>query len=251
MCGIAGVMRLGSGADGSETVLRVMCDTLAHRGPDDAGVWRSPDGAAVLGHRRLSIVDLSAAGHNPMSNEDGSVWITYNGEVYNHVDLREELEELGYRFQSRSDTEVVLQGWRAWGERLPERLNGMFGLAVWDDAASTLFLARDRYGEKPLFWRRLAGGGLAFASEARALLLLPGEQRELDPLAVAKYLAFDCVPGDSSIFRGIRKLRPGHALVWHDGQMRVRRHLERRCAARHLPSPPALAGPVGGTRSAG
>lgn len=216
-----------------------MTTSLRHRGPDGEGVLQL--GAATLGHRRLAIVDLSERAAQPMrplpdagEATAAEVAITYNGEVYNHVDLRAELEELGYRFQSRADTEVVLQGWRAWGERLPERLNGMFGVAVWDAAAGTLFLARDRYGEKPLFWRRLAGGGIAFASEVRALLLVPGEEKTIDPLAVAKYLSFDCVPGDSSIYRGIKKLRPGHALVWHDGQVRVRRYWERRYGASGL-----------------
>jgi asparagine synthase (glutamine-hydrolysing) len=239
MCGIAGLVRRGGAGPDDLELVRRMNASLRHRGPDGEGALSL--GSATLGHRRLAVVDLSERAAQPMrpvpdagESTAADVAITYNGEVYNHVDLREELLELGYRFQSRSDTEVVLQGWRAWGERLPERLNGMFGLAVWDDAAGTLFLARDRYGEKPLFWRRLAGGGLAFASEVRALLLVADEERALDPLAVAKYLAFDCVPGDGSIFRGIRKLRPGHALVWHAGQVRVRRYWERRYGASGL-----------------
>lgn len=233
MCGIAGIVRRGGAGPDDVEVVRAMTASLRHRGPDGEGVLRL--GAATLGHRRLVVVDpgeQAAQPMRPLPDADGdappAVAITYNGEVYNHVDLRAELEELGYRFRSRSDTEVVLQGWRAWGERLPERLNGMFGLAVWDEAAGTLFLGRDRYGEKPVYWRRLAGGGLAFASEPRALLLVPGEERGLDPLAVAKYLAFDCVPGDGSVLRGVRKLRPGHALVWRDGEVRIRRYWERR-----------------------
>ena len=233
MCGIAGIVRRDAlGADDLE-VVRAMTTALRHRGPDGEGALTL--GRAALGHRRLAVVDLSPRAAQPMRPlpdvEGGpvpEVAITYNGEVYNFADLRAELEELGYRFASRSDTEVVLQGWRAWGERLPERLNGMFALAVWDQAAGTLFLARDRYGEKPLFYRRLEGGGLAFASEVRSLLLVPGAPRALDPLAVAKYLAFDCVPGEGSVFQGVRKLRPGHALVWRGGEVRSRRYWERR-----------------------
>lgn len=239
MCGIAGLVRRGAARPDDVELVGRMTASLRHRGPDGEGVLSL--GAGTLGHRRLAIVDLSPRAAQPMRpapDAEGAapaeVAITYNGEVYNHGDLREELEELGYRFQSRSDTEVVLQGWRAWGEKLPERLNGMFGVAVWDAAARTLFLARDRYGEKPLFWRRLDDGGIAFASEVRALLLLPGAEKALDPVSVAKYLAFDCFPADGSIYRGIHKLRPGHALVWQDGEVRVRRYWERRYGTSRL-----------------
>jgi asparagine synthase (glutamine-hydrolysing) len=233
MCGIVGIVRRGAPEPGDEGLVRRMSDALRHRGPDGDGVLTL--GAATLGHRRLAIVDLTPAGAQPMvprpdEGAEGAarVAITYNGEVYNHADLRAELEELGYRFGSRSDTEVVLQGWRAWGERLPERLNGMFAIAVWDADRETLLLARDRYGEKPLFWRRLERGGIAFASEARALLLLPEQGRGMEPSAVAKYLAFDCFPGDSAALPGVKKLRPGHALVWKGGEAQVRRYWERR-----------------------
>lgn len=253
MCGVVGIVRRRAPDDaGREADLRLvrrMADTLAHRGPDGDGVLAL--GSAVLGHRRLAIVDLSANGAQPMRplpDDPGGaapeVAITYNGEVYDHAALRAELEALGHRFRSRSDTEVVLQGFRAWGARLPTRLNGMFAFGVYDAATRTLLLARDRYGEKPLFWRPLADGGVAFASEVRALLLLPEQERALDPRAVAKYLAFDAFPADAAAFRGVKKLPAGHTLEWRDGQVAVRRYWERRywTPGAPRPTPEAAAG---------
>lgn len=212
MCGIAGVMRLGSVADGSEQVLRAMCDTMAHRGPDDAGTWRSPDGAAVLGHRRLSIVDLSPAGHNPMSNEDGSVWITYNGEVYNHAEHRDRLEAAGHIYRSHTDTETLLHLYEEHGVEMLTRLRGMFAFAIWDIPRSRLLLARDRLGIKPLYYT-VAGGQLIWASEIKAILAHPAVSRDLDEAALAQYLTFACVPPPDTLFAGIKKLPPGHRLV--------------------------------------
>ena len=246
MCGVVGVVCRrppdDAGREADLRLVRRMADTLAHRGPDGEGVLAL--GSAVLGHRRLAVVDLSENGAQPMRPlpDDGAgpppdVAITYNGEVYDHAALRAELEGLGHRFRSRSDTEVVLQGYRAWGSRLPERLNGMFAFGVFDAAAGTLLLARDRYGEKPLFWRTLDDGGIAFASELRALLLLPEQERALDPRAVAKYLAFDAFPAEAAAFRGVKKLPAGHTLEWRDGQVAVRRYWERRYWTPGAPRP--------------
>jgi len=221
MCGITGVMRLASGADGSERVVQAMCATLAHRGPDDAGTWRSPDGTAVLGHRRLSIVDLSAAGHNPMSNEDGSVWITYNGEVYNHAEHRGRLEAAGHVYRSHTDTETLVHLYEEHGVEMLPHLRGMFAFAIWDVPRARLLLARDRLGIKPLYYT-VAGGQLIWASEVKAILAHPAVSRDLDESALGQYLTFACVPPPDTLFAGIKKLPPGHRLVAApDGTMTV------------------------------
>ena len=234
MCGIAGVVRRGRLSAGDAAAVERMTASLVHRGPDGGGLLERS--RAVLGHRRLAIVDLSDQGGQPMVAQGADVAITYNGEVYNMLPLRRELEEQGYRFRSRSDTEVVLQGWRAWGEALPERLNGMWAFGVWDEAQGSLFLSRDRYGEKPLFYAPLPEGGLAFASELRALAQHPEVDRELDRRSLAKYLAFDAFPGETTPYRGVKKLRPGHSLLWRDGQVRVTRYWRRRYGTSHLPA---------------
>jgi asparagine synthase (glutamine-hydrolysing) len=213
MCGIAGVMRLGGpAADPEPAVVERMCDTLAHRGPDDAGIWRSPRGEIVLGHRRLSIVDLSPAGHNPMPNEDETVWITYNGEVYNHAGYRPGLEARGHRYRSQTDTETLLHLYEEHGPEFLRRLRGMFAFALWDGPRQRLLLARDRLGIKPLYYT-VAGGQLVFASEIKALLAHPAVPRELDEAALAQYLTFATVPAPATLFAGIRKLPPGHRLM--------------------------------------
>ena len=209
-----------------------MTASLAHRGPDGSGLLERRQ--AALGHRRLAIVDLSEQAGQPMVALGADVAITYNGEVYNMAPLRRELEAAGHRFRSRSDTEVVLQGWRAWGPDLPRRLNGMWAFGIWDDAAGTLFLSRDYYGEKPLFYAPLPGGGLAFASELRALLQHPQVDRELDPRSLAKYLAFDAFPGTCTPWRGVKKLRPGTSLSWKDGQVTLRTDWRRRYGGSRL-----------------
>ncbi len=155
MCGICGIVAFDAGIACDEAVVTRMRDELTHRGPDDAGVYVSPDRAVALGHRRLSIVDLSAAGHQPMANEDGTVWIAYNGEVYNHGELRAELEAKGHRFRSRTDTEAILHLYEELGPACVERLHGMFALAIWDGRRRELFLARDRVGVKPLVYARV------------------------------------------------------------------------------------------------
>jgi asparagine synthase (glutamine-hydrolysing) len=199
-----------------------MCVTIAHRGPDDKGVYLR-DGIG-LGMRRLSIIDLQG-GSQPVHNEDESAWIVFNGEIYNYPTLREELLRAGHRMYTHSDTEVVLHAYEQWGESFLERLNGMFGLAIWDRHKRVLLLARDRLGIKPLHYVQLADT-LLFASEIKALLACPDLQREVDPVALADYLTLEFVPTPRSILRGVRKLPPGHFLTWRqaDGDLLVQRY---------------------------
>ena len=211
MCGIVGVASRGSAADAR--TLDAMRDRMRHRGPDDAGTWLSADGCVALAHRRLSILDLSPAGHQPMLRDGGRLALTFNGEVYNFRELRDELAGLGERFATGTDTEVVLAAYRRWGEGCVARLEGMFALALYDADARRLLLARDRVGEKPLFYRH-AGGRLAFASELKALMADPGFPRELDRGALEFYLAYGYVPGERCILAGAAKLPAGSAAVY-------------------------------------
>jgi asparagine synthase (glutamine-hydrolysing) len=220
MCGICGVLAFNDGFACDESVVLAMRETMIHRGPDDGGVWSSPSGRVALGHRRLSIVDVSHSGHQPMSNEDGSVWVAFNGEIYNHVELRRELERRGHRFRSRCDTETIVHLYEEQGERCVERLDGMFALAVWDERRRELFLARDRLGKKPLYWTKTPAG-LAFASEIKALLRHPAVSAELDVEAFHDYLTFVCTPAPSTMFAGIGKLAPAERMtVASDGRAR-------------------------------
>ncbi|HWH04978.1 MAG TPA: asparagine synthase (glutamine-hydrolyzing), partial [Gaiellaceae bacterium] len=212
MCGICGLATPG-GADRAR--VEAMSATLVHRGPDSAGTH--VDGPVGLAARRLSIIDLET-GDQPLANEDGSVVVVQNGELYNYRELRAELERAGHRFRTRGDTEVLAHAYEEWGDRFAERLRGMFAFAVWDARRQRLLLARDRYGIKPLYVRE-EGSGLAFASELRAL---PRGEVDLD--ALEAFLAFNSVPGPLSIFRGTRKLLPGHLLVWEAGSTRVERY---------------------------
>ena len=211
MCGIVGVASSWPVKD--RDWLAQGRDALRHRGPDDAGEWWSADGRVVLGHRRLAILDLSPAGHQPMVDERGELVVVYNGEIYNFRELRTELEGRGHRFRSQSDTEVLLGAYREWGVRCLERLNGMFAFALYDQRNRQLFLARDRAGEKPLFYWS-GPGELRFASELKGLLADPTLPRRLDSEALDCYLAFGFVPGDRCILRGVRKLPPAHALLF-------------------------------------
>jgi asparagine synthase (glutamine-hydrolysing) len=211
MCGIVGYAGRGGGLP--PQLLAAMRDALTHRGPDACGLWLSPDAAVALGHRRLSIIDLSATGAQPMAGADGNSVIVFNGEIYNHEELRAELLARGARFVGRSDTEVLLAAYDAWGEDCVTRLRGMFAFAIYDAARRTLFMARDRAGEKPLFWA-LHRGGLVFASELKALLLDPEFPRRLSRPALAQYLSFGYVPGDHCILQGVHKLRAAHCLSW-------------------------------------
>jgi asparagine synthase (glutamine-hydrolysing) len=212
MCGIGGFLTVRTAAAFSELEARLwgMIATLRHRGPDDEGVWT--DGRAGLTHARLSIIDLSPAGHQPMVSADGSAWITYNGEIYNFAEIRQELEALGYPFRSRSDTEVIVNGWQAWGPKIFSRLRGMFALAIWDRRSQRLVLARDRLGKKPLYYAPTATAFL-FGSEIKAVLAWPGLPRAADLSAIDSYLTFGYVPAPQTAFDGVRKLPAAHYLV--------------------------------------
>jgi len=212
MCGICGILAFNDGFACDERVAVAMRDTMIHRGPDDAGVWVSPTGRVALAHRRLSIVDVSHSGHQPMSNEDGSVWISFNGEIYNHAELRSELEGRGHRYRSRCDTETIVHLYEEEGARCVERLDGMFAIAIWDERRRELFLARDRLGKKPLYWTRTAAG-LTFASEIKALLRHPAVSADLDVDAFHDYLTFVCTPAPSTMFAGISKLSPAERVT--------------------------------------
>ena len=216
MCGILGYINVNSRPD-PETLERQL-DTLAHRGPDDSGLWFSPDGCIVLGNRRLAIQDLSPAGHMPMSDPSEQVWITFNGEIYNFRALRADLAKRGHTFRSRSDTEVILAAYLEWGTDCLARLNGMFAFAIYDSRLQRpergrLFLARDRAGEKPLYYRRHPNG-FSFASELKALMADPTLPRRLNLHAFNAYLALGYVPGQMCILEGVKKLRPAHALLY-------------------------------------
>jgi asparagine synthase (glutamine-hydrolysing) len=220
MCGILGWIKQGR-AD--ERIFPRAVNLIRHRGPDDSGIERFRDTKweTWLGHRRLSILDLSPLGHQPMSDDSGRYWIVFNGEIYNFKEVRKDLEARGCRFRSSCDTEILLYAYRQWGPSCLDRLNGMFAFGIWDKTERTLFLARDRLGEKPLYYAPLSDGGIAFSSEAKSLLQLPGVKRELATEHLARYLAFLWVPDPDSLFRGIYKLKPGHWLKWKDGQVQT------------------------------
>lgn len=211
MCGIVGYVGL-RGAYSAE-VLATMRDAIAHRGPDASGLWMAQDGSVAFGHRRLAILDLSPTGAQPMENFRHSAVLVFNGEIYNHDELRRELAAEGAQFVGRSDTEVLLAAYDAWGEHCVERLRGMFAFAIYDKSRQLLFMARDRAGEKPLYWARHRGG-LVFASELKALMADPTFPRRLAPDGLAYYLSFGYVPGDKCILQGVSKLRPAHCLTW-------------------------------------
>ncbi|MBI4964986.1 MAG: asparagine synthase (glutamine-hydrolyzing) [Desulfomonile tiedjei] len=211
MCGIVGLASRIPIPD--RNLISSQRDTLVHRGPDDAGTWWSPDSRVGLAHRRLSIIDLSPAGRQPMLDGKGELCITFNGEIYNFPELRKELIRLGHHFRSASDTEVILEAYREWGTDCLERLNGMFAFGLYDMPRQRLFLARDRAGEKPLFYS-VRGNSLVFASELKAILADPEFPRRIDPLSLKLWLEFGYVPGESCILQGVRKLAPAHALTW-------------------------------------
>lgn len=206
MCGIVGLFHLETAKPVDPARVKRMADALVHRGPDGEGVWTAP--GVGLGHRRLSIIDV-AGSPQPMHSEDGRTTIIYNGEVYNYRELRSELETLGHRFRTAGDTEVVLQGYREWGVGLLSRLNGMFAFAIHDAHDQSLFLARDRFGVKPLHFTALADGSVAFSSELKGLLANPAVRREPDIRAVEDYFAWGYVPDDACMIAGIRKLPAG------------------------------------------
>jgi asparagine synthase (glutamine-hydrolysing) len=219
MCGISGFVGWGREA-ADVAILRRMTATLHHRGPDDDGYY--VDGPVALGHRRLRVIDL-AGGRQPLSNEDGTVWAMLNGELYNYRELRDALLRRGHRFTTASDTEVIVHAWEDFGEGCIEHFNGMFALALWDARSQVLLLARDRMGEKPLYYADV-GNGLVFGSEVRAVLAHPGVTRELDFTGFASYLSSGYVVDPHTIMRGVQKLPPGHLLTVSGTKTRISRY---------------------------
>jgi asparagine synthase (glutamine-hydrolysing) len=226
MCGIAGVLERDSGAGrqrpAATAAARLIADRLAHRGPDDHGEWSTTDASVALAHRRLSIIDLSPLGRNPLLWDGGRLAIAFNGEIYNFQDLRRELESAGHRFRTRTDTEVILAAYDQWGTACVSRLVGMFAFALWDEPRRRLWLVRDRLGKKPLYYADW-GGRLTFASELQALL--GGElPRDIDSTALGLYLRYGYVPAPHTILAHVRKLAPGHHLVCEAGAISVHRY---------------------------
>ncbi|MFP4075043.1 MAG: XrtA/PEP-CTERM system amidotransferase [Halochromatium sp.] len=215
MCGITGIFDLRERRPIDRALLEAMNQTQFHRGPDEGGVHLEP--GLGLAHRRLSIIDLSS-GQQPLFNEDESVVVTYNGEIYNFIALTRELEQAGHRFRTHCDTEVIVHAWEEWGEACVERFRGMFAFGLWDRNRQILFLARDRLGIKPLYYSLLPDGQLLFASELKALMAHPDLPRALDSQAIEDYFAYGYVPEPRSIFRAVRKLPPGQVLSLQQGQ---------------------------------
>src|SRR6476469_5661127 len=221
MCGIAGRFNFDPLHLVDRDVLGAMTDIVAHRGPDQAGFHVSA--GIGLGHRRLSIIDLST-GDQPLSNEDGTVWTVFNGEIYNFAEVRRELVAHGHQFRTGSDTEVIVHGYEQWGARCVEKFRGMFAFAVWDARARRLLLARDRVGVKPLYYAELPGKGIVFGSELKSLLEDPEVPRQWRPDAIDAYLTLLYIPAPATIYQGIHKLEPGHVLVAENGTIRTSRY---------------------------
>jgi asparagine synthase (glutamine-hydrolysing) len=218
MCGIAGIVAFDRLPADAERRAVAMRDVVSHRGPDDSGLF--VDDQAALAHRRLSIVDL-AAGHQPLGNEDGTVSIVFNGEIYNHADLRRPLEQAGHRYRTRCDTETIVHAYEQWGDACVERLRGMFAFAVWDSRRRRLLLARDRLGIKPLYWT-IAGGRLLFASEIKSLLASGLVAAQPNEAAIPELLATRYIAGTETLFQGIHRLLPAHTLTYQDGSVTTR-----------------------------
>lgn len=221
MCGICGIVLSDPNARVNPRVIERMSDSIAHRGPDDDGQY--VNGNVGLGFRRLSIIDLSG-GHQPMANEDETVWIAYNGEIFNHAEHRSPLEARGHQFRTRSDTEAIVHLYEEYGSACPRKLRGMFGFAIWDEKRRSLLLARDRSGIKPMFYATTPGGDLVFGSEIKAILASGMVTPEVDDAAVAEYFALGTVSGSRTLIRGVKKLEPGHTLTWKDGRVSIERY---------------------------
>lgn len=231
MCGIC-----GRTTDPQRAAVAAMCSAMVHRGPDDEGTYVDPASGVSLGARRLSIIDVEG-GHQPLSNEDGTVWAALNGEIYNHPALQRQLEGRGHELRSRTDTEVLVHLYEDYGDALVHALEGMFAFAIWDTRRKRLIVARDRFGEKPLFYHE-AAGTLTFASELTPLLATGSVEPELDPASLDSYFVFGYVPGPRSMIRDIRQLPAGHLLEWERGKLEVRPYW----------TPPTSAGPSGQPR---
>jgi len=224
MCGIAGKLNLDGLEPVDAALVKRMTDIVAHRGPDGSGAYVS--GPVGLGHRRLSIIGVDT-GAQPMSNEDGTIWVVYNGEIYNFVELRNDLIARGHIFKSNTDTEVIVHLYEEMGEKAVERLSGMFAFALWDERRRLLLLARDRVGVKPLYYTN-TGKALLFGSEIKSLLMDPSVEVRVNPRAIDRFLTYYYVPGDETIFSGISKLQPGCTLTVSNGRMSVRRYWDLR-----------------------
>ena len=218
MCGIVGFV---GARDNAQEILQAMMDRIAHRGPDGQGQFL--EGPVALGQRRLSIIDLEG-GRQPMYNEDESLVVVFNGEIYNFQALREELTAAGHTFATRSDTEVLLHGYEQWGREMLGRLRGMFTFAIWDRREKTLFCARDHFGIKPLYYYRSEAGELLFGSEIKSFLDHPGFRKELNEDQLSLYLSYQYSPGEDTFFRGVKKLLPAHWMEWKDGRLTVQRY---------------------------
>ena len=225
MCGILGIVQAAPRL--SPTQFGDMLDTLSHRGPDGRGVQSLRDGRVLLGHRRLAIIDLSPSGAQPMCNEDGSVWLTFNGEIYNYKALRSDLLKCGHIFRSESDSEVIVHAYEQWGRDCVTRLRGIFAFGLWDDRSQTLLLARDHIGVKPLYYGEYAGT-FAFASQPKALIGDPIFQKRIDPTAWRDFFAFGYVPHQRSAFAGISKLPAGHTATLRAGRFQLDRYWQLR-----------------------
>jgi asparagine synthase (glutamine-hydrolysing) len=220
MCGICGVVFAQPGEGIAEATLRQMCRVMRHRGPDDEGYYS--DDQAAIGMRRLSIIDLST-GKQPISNENGTIWIVFNGEIYNYLQLREQLERKGHTFSTNTDTETIIHAYEEYGDRCVEHFNGMFGFAIWDTARRRLFLARDRVGIKPMYYW-FGQNQLVFGSELKAVIEHPNIPLEVDPVALNHFLTLEYIPSPWTIFKDIHKLPPGHFLVFENSRCKVKQY---------------------------
>ncbi|MBK9553517.1 MAG: asparagine synthase (glutamine-hydrolyzing) [Saprospiraceae bacterium] len=221
MCGIVGIWNTREPVE--DCVFDTMVDSLSHRGPDGRGVRRFDNGRLFLGHRRLSIIDLSVAGQQPMSNEDGTIWMTFNGEIYNFARLRQDLERYGHQFRSRTDSETIIHAYEEWGAECVRHLRGIFAFAIYDVNQKSIFIARDHVGVKPLYYY-YDRNTFIFASQPRAILASKGFRRQIDYEAFSLFLAYGNTPSDSCIYKGIIKLLPGHYLIHNDGRLTIQKY---------------------------
>lgn len=221
MCGIVGILSTNKKIEAD--IVKKMRDSMTHRGPDDDGLYLAKDGSVALGHRRLSIIDLSSRGKQPLRNEDGTIWVVHNGEIYNYQSLRQELEELGHIFHSYTDTEVIVHAYEAWGEDSINRFRGMFAFAVWDEKRKIMLLARDRLGIKPLFYY-WDGRVFIFSSEIKGILPYPDLNRDVDQTALFDYLTYLYIPPPKTIYSHIRKIREGHILKYENEALKEHKY---------------------------
>ncbi|MES0362053.1 MAG: asparagine synthase (glutamine-hydrolyzing), partial [Anaerolineales bacterium] len=220
MCGICGVVNAGNDSLIDKGILHQMCQTIYHRGPDDDGFYF--DQQAGLGMRRLSIIDL-VSGDQPVSNEDETVWVVFNGEIYNYKSLHADFVGKGHRFKTKSDTEVIVHAYEEYGERCPEYFNGMFAFALWDVPRRRLLLARDHVGIKPLYYW-IGQNRLIFGSELKSVIAHPAVPREIDLVALDQFLTLEYIPTPRTIFKGVYKLPPGHRLVYQEGNVHIEQY---------------------------